>query len=74
MGAMRCVDLVVLFDEETPLETIKALLPDVLVKGADYAPHEVVGADVVTANGGELVLVDLVAGKSTSSLVAKART
>ncbi len=44
MGAMRCVDLVVLFDEETPLETIKALLPDVLVKGADYAPHEVVGA------------------------------
>ncbi|WP_029002398.1 D-glycero-beta-D-manno-heptose-7-phosphate kinase [Azorhizobium doebereinerae] len=74
MGAMRCVDLVVLFDEDTPLETISALLPDVLVKGADYAPDEVVGADVVQANGGELVLVSLVAGQSTSSLVAKART
>ncbi|MGU3493510.1 D-glycero-beta-D-manno-heptose-7-phosphate kinase [Xanthobacteraceae bacterium A53D] len=74
MGAMRCVDLVVLFEEDTPLETIKALLPDVLVKGADYAPSAVVGAKEVEANGGELVLVDLVAGKSTSSLVAKART
>ncbi|WP_341991210.1 D-glycero-beta-D-manno-heptose-7-phosphate kinase [Azorhizobium sp. AG788] len=74
MGALRCVDLVVLFDEDTPLETITALLPDVLVKGADYAPHEVVGADVVTAHGGELVLVSLVAGQSTSSLVAKARS
>ncbi len=74
MGALRCVDLVVLFDEDTPLETITALLPDVLVKGADYAPHEVVGADVVAAHGGELVLVSLVAGQSTSSLVAKARS
>ncbi len=74
MGALRCVDLVVLFEEDTPLETITALLPDVLVKGADYAPHQVVGADVVIAQGGELVLVDLVSGQSTSSLVAKARS
>lgn len=73
IGAMRCVDLVVLFDEDTPLETIRALLPDVLVKGADYKPEEVVGADVVQANGGRLVLADLIAGRSTSSLVAKAR-
>lgn len=73
VGAMRCVDLVVLFDEDTPLEAIRALLPDVLVKGADYRPEEVVGADVVIANGGRLVLADLVAGRSTSSLVAKAR-
>lgn len=73
IGALRCVDLVVLFDEETPLETITTLLPDVLVKGADYRPEQVVGADVVRANGGRLVLVDLVAGRSTSSLVAKAR-
>lgn len=73
IGAMRCVDLVVLFDEDTPLETISALLPDVLVKGADYKPDDVVGADVVIANGGRLVLADLVAGRSTSSLVAKAR-
>lgn len=73
IGAMRCVDLVVIFEEDTPLEIISALLPDVLVKGADYRPDEVVGADVVTANGGRLVLVDLVAGRSTSALVAKAR-
>ncbi len=73
IGAIRCVDLVVIFEEDTPLEIISALLPDVLVKGADYRPDEVVGADVVTANGGRLVLVDLVAGRSTSALVAKAR-
>jgi len=73
MGAMRCVDLVVLFDEDTPLQVIETLLPDVLVKGADYAPDQVVGADVVIANGGRLVLADLIAGRSTTSLVAKAR-
>lgn len=73
MGAMRCVDLVVLFEEDTPYEIISELLPDVLVKGADYKPEEVVGADVVIANGGRLVLVDLVSGRSTSALVAKAR-
>ncbi|WP_127089512.1 PfkB family carbohydrate kinase [Aquabacter cavernae] len=73
IGAMRCVDLVVLFEEDTPLETIRTLLPDVLVKGSDYKPEDVVGADVVLAHGGRLVLADLVAGRSTSSLVAKAR-
>ncbi len=73
IGAMRCVDLVVLFDEDTPLESITALLPDVLVKGADYAPEAVVGADVVITNGGRLVLANIVQGRSTSSLVEKAR-
>lgn len=74
MGALRCVDLVVLFDEDTPLRTIETLLPDVLVKGADYREDQVVGADVVKANGGRVALVDLVAGRSTSALVAKARS
>ena len=74
MGAMRCVDLVVVFDEDTPLETIVALMPDVLVKGADYRPEDVVGAKEVTAAGGRLVLADLVAGRSTSALVVKARS
>ncbi|OYW36603.1 MAG: D-glycero-beta-D-manno-heptose 1-phosphate adenylyltransferase [Azorhizobium sp. 12-66-6] len=73
IGAMRCVDLVVLFEEDTPLEIITALLPDVLVKGADYKPEDVVGADIVIANGGKLVLADLTPGQSTSTLVAKAR-
>ncbi|MFH1556320.1 MAG: D-glycero-beta-D-manno-heptose-7-phosphate kinase [Pseudomonadota bacterium] len=74
IGAMRCVDLVVLFEEDTPLEIIRALLPDVLVKGADYKPEDVVGADIVIANGGKLVLADLTPGQSTSTLVAKARS
>ncbi|MFG1463042.1 D-glycero-beta-D-manno-heptose-7-phosphate kinase [Xanthobacter sp. DSM 24535] len=74
IGAMRCVDLVVLFDEDTPLEIITALLPDVLVKGADYRPEDVVGADVVIANGGKLVLADVTPGQSTSTLVARARS
>ncbi len=73
MGALRCVDLVVLFDEDTPLEVITALKPDVLVKGADYREDQVVGGDVVKANGGRVALVQLVAGRSTSALVAKAR-
>ncbi len=74
IGALRAVDLVVLFTEDTPLNLISALLPDVLVKGADYKPSEVVGADVVIAAGGRLVLADLLAGRSTSALVAAARS
>jgi D-beta-D-heptose 7-phosphate kinase/D-beta-D-heptose 1-phosphate adenosyltransferase len=74
IGALRAVDLVVLFEEDTPLEIIQALKPDVLVKGADYAENEVVGADFVKANGGRLVLAPIVPGKSTSALVATARS
>ncbi|EHH67677.1 D-glycero-beta-D-manno-heptose-7-phosphate kinase [Gluconobacter morbifer] len=73
MGALRQVDLVVLFDEETPLETIRALQPDVLVKGADYTEDQVVGADVVKARGGRVVLAQLVAGQSTTRLVSETR-
>ena len=74
MGALRDVDLVVLFDEETPLETIMALRPDVVVKGADYTEDQVVGGDFVKQYSGRVVLVDIVQGRSTSSLVKKART
>ncbi|BCP53391.1 bifunctional protein HldE [Kaistia sp. 32K] len=74
MGALRAVDLVVLFGEDTPLETIQALKPDVLVKGADYREDQVVGADFVKANGGRLVLANIVPGRSTSALVAAARS
>lgn len=74
MGALRCVDLVVLFDEDTPLEVITALGPDVLVKGADYREDQVVGGDVVKARGGRVALVPLVEGRSTSALVARARS
>lgn len=68
LAAMEFVDYVVLFDDDTPLRLIEALLPDVLVKGADYQRADVVGADVVEAHGGEVVLLSLVAGESTTIL------
>ena len=74
IGALRAVDLVVLFGEDTPLALIEALRPDVLVKGADYKPSEVVGADFVIAHGGRLVLAEILAGRSTTALVAAARS
>ena len=61
----------ILFDEETPLNLIKALKPDVLVKGADYRKDQVVGATEVESLGGRVVLVPIVEGKSTSELVRK---
>lgn len=70
MGALKGVAAVVLFDEDTPKELIDALQPDVLVKGADYTVEQVVGADVVQARGGRVVLADLSPGQSTSRLVA----
>ncbi|GAB6968496.1 D-glycero-beta-D-manno-heptose-7-phosphate kinase [Komagataeibacter kakiaceti JCM 25156] len=74
MGALRDVDLVVLFDEDTPLETIMALRPNVVVKGADYTEDQVVGGDFVKQYGGRVALVDILEGRSTSSLVKKARS
>ena len=72
MGAIKGVAAVVIFDEETPLELIQALQPDVLIKGADYTPDTVVGADIVRARGGRLVLAELSPGQSTTRLVAGA--
>jgi len=71
LAALADVDGVVLFDEETPLELIRALLPDVLVKGGDYAPDRVVGRDVVEKAGGRVVIVPLVPGHSSSEIVAR---
>jgi rfaE bifunctional protein nucleotidyltransferase chain/domain len=70
LSGLRAVDYVVVFDEDEPKELIAALLPDVLVKGADWA-HYVSGRDVVEANGGKVVLADLVAGKSTTNIIKK---
>ena len=67
------VDLVVLFEQDTPLELIDRVRPKVLVKGADYRPDEVIGREIVEADGGEVVLVDIVAGHSTSDIVARSR-
>ncbi len=62
------------FAEDTPLELIRALVPDVLVKGADYTPDRVVGAEVVRAAGGEVALLDLLPGRSTTGIVARLRS
>ena len=65
------VDAVVVFEEETPLELIKALLPDVMVKGGDYTIDEVVGGKEVIANGGKVIINPIVEGFSTTSLIEK---
>ncbi|HEX4407634.1 MAG TPA: D-glycero-beta-D-manno-heptose-7-phosphate kinase [Xanthobacteraceae bacterium] len=73
LAALEAVDLVVVFEEDTPLELIKQVSPDILVKGADYTREQVVGREVVEANGGDVVLVGLVPGHSTTAIVERAR-
>jgi D-beta-D-heptose 7-phosphate kinase / D-beta-D-heptose 1-phosphate adenosyltransferase len=72
LGAIDCVDLVVIFEEDTPFDLIGALMPDVLIKGADYADDQIVGADVVRAAGGRVERIKLVEGQSTSELIRRA--
>jgi D-glycero-beta-D-manno-heptose 1-phosphate adenylyltransferase len=73
VAALRSVDAVVLFDEDTPRELVAELLPDVLVKGGDYAAGSVAGADEVLAGGGRVEIIPLVAGRSTTALLERAR-
>jgi D-beta-D-heptose 7-phosphate kinase/D-beta-D-heptose 1-phosphate adenosyltransferase len=69
LAALDCVDYVTVFEEDTPLKLIQATRPHVLVKGADYRPEQVVGRDYVESQGGQVVLIPLVAGQSTTRLV-----
>jgi rfaE bifunctional protein nucleotidyltransferase chain/domain len=73
IAALAAVDCVVLFDEDTPLELIRRLRPNVLVKGADYAPEAIVGAQDVEGWGGRVVRVPLVKDKSTTNLLQQLR-
>jgi D-glycero-beta-D-manno-heptose 1-phosphate adenylyltransferase len=73
LAGLAAVDCVVLFDEDTPLELIRALAPDVLVKGADYTRDKIVGADWVEGRGGRVVRVPVVPGYSTTALVERLR-
>jgi rfaE bifunctional protein nucleotidyltransferase chain/domain len=70
---LASVDAVVIFDEDTPHALISAIQPDVLVKGADWGPHDIVGRDVVEARGGRVVRVELAPGYSTSQLITRIR-
>jgi len=71
LAAMRCVDLVVPFSEDTPFNLINALKPDVLVKGGDYRADEIVGADIVRAAGGEVVVMPFLDGHSSTGLIKR---
>ena len=73
LAALEAVDLVVIFEEDTPIELITRIKPSVLVKGGDYTRDQVVGHEVVEAGGGEILLVDILEGFSTTSLVQRAR-
>jgi D-beta-D-heptose 7-phosphate kinase/D-beta-D-heptose 1-phosphate adenosyltransferase len=74
LAALAAVDAVVPFAEDTPLELIRALVPDLLVKGADYTEDRVVGADIVRAAGGQVALIDLLPGRSTTAILARGGT
>jgi D-beta-D-heptose 7-phosphate kinase/D-beta-D-heptose 1-phosphate adenosyltransferase len=71
LASLAAVDLIVLFEEDTPIELIRAIRPKVLVKGADYRLDEVVGADIVKRSGGEVLLANLMPGYSTTATIAR---
>jgi len=73
VAALASVDYVVLFDEDTPLRLIETLLPDVLVKGGDYTPAQIVGSEAVARAGGEVHVVPLVPGFSSSKIAERIR-
>ena len=72
LAALQFVTAVVLFDEDTPYELIKAIQPDILIKGSDYKEQDIVGADIIRDNRGEVVTIDFLDGYSTSSIIQKA--
>lgn len=73
LAALEAVDAVVVFDEDTPRELVLRLEPDVIVKGGDYSPDTVVGAAEVRARGGEVVIIPLTPGQSTTSIIERLR-
>jgi D-beta-D-heptose 7-phosphate kinase/D-beta-D-heptose 1-phosphate adenosyltransferase len=74
LGALAAVDMVVIFNEDTPIRLIETLRPDVLVKGADYSIETVVGADIVLGYGGRVVLADLAEGHSTTNTIKRLKS
>lgn len=73
LADLQCVSYVVKFEEDTPYELIKKLQPDIITKGGDYKPEEVVGKDIVEARGGKVIICKLVEGKSTTNIITKIR-
>jgi rfaE bifunctional protein nucleotidyltransferase chain/domain len=73
LAALACVDAVVIFDEDTPAEIVRAVQPDILVKGADWPADQIVGRDTVEARGGRVVLMPVEPGHSTTAIVERIR-
>lgn len=73
LASLECIDSVILFSDPTPVELIKAIQPDVLVKGGDWAIDKIVGADIVRTAGGQVTTIPFVNGRSTTRLVEKIR-
>jgi D-glycero-beta-D-manno-heptose 1-phosphate adenylyltransferase len=73
LASFRFVNGVILFNETTPLNLITAIKPDILVKGSDYSVKDIVGADIVQQNGGQIITIDYLEGYSTSTLIEKIR-
>jgi rfaE bifunctional protein nucleotidyltransferase chain/domain len=73
LAGLEAVDAVVVFEQDTPFHLVQVIAPDVIVKGGDYSPETIVGADLVTARGGRVVVIPLVDGHSTTSTIEKLR-
>jgi D-beta-D-heptose 7-phosphate kinase/D-beta-D-heptose 1-phosphate adenosyltransferase len=73
LAALKPVDMVVPFSEDTPLNLITSLMPDILVKGGDYRPDDIVGATEVRQNGGEVIVIPFLDGHSSTGMIARIR-
>jgi rfaE bifunctional protein nucleotidyltransferase chain/domain len=74
LSAIQFIDCIILFNENTPLELIKIIQPDVLVKGGDWKPEQIAGADMVKAKGGEVVIIPYIEGYSTTNIEKKIKS
>lgn len=71
LSSLIFTDRIIFFEEDTPLELIRYIQPDILVKGSDYKPEDIVGYDIVKAKGGEVITIDLTEGFSTTSILER---
>ncbi len=71
LSALECVDYVALFEEDTPLRLIQELQPQVLVKGGDWKPDQIIGSDVVLAAGGKVLSLNFIEGRSTTNIIGR---
>jgi D-beta-D-heptose 7-phosphate kinase/D-beta-D-heptose 1-phosphate adenosyltransferase len=74
LAALGCVDYTIIFEEDTPLELIKQVMPQILVKGGDWKPESIVGSDIVTAAGGVVMSLSFIEGRSTTQIISKIET